>query len=343
MKREDLKNIGGIAVSIVLACIPVVVCLWFMRQTVKVGILDAKPTLNDSFGYWMAAKTFALAGFNGGYFTINEVPAPASFTHFYAYGPGYAIFFGLLGRLFSWQPYSIAVWNVVAISAAFFIYFRLTGASLLRQVIVVITAITSSWLMAYLPINMMEATSHITGIVIAGFLAFLYKQNRINYLWGIGALVFILLVSWPRLTWAPFTFVWAGVVTGQTKRTWKVIGLAVVAVVASWGMSRILSQTAAPAPGSFLAEILSVNNPNFLLALRNQMLNSMTQLNALYGEGAVKGSTMWSEAFFVLLQSAIVVAILILWWIGRLIFKLRKRVSGKYFLMVLSLQVWAER
>ena len=45
------------------------------------------PDVSDAVMYWHQIKTFVAVGFSGGYYTVGEQAAPASFTHFYAWGP----------------------------------------------------------------------------------------------------------------------------------------------------------------------------------------------------------------------------------------------------------------
>ncbi|WP_140048994.1 hypothetical protein [Devosia lucknowensis] len=54
------------------------------------------PAFSDDVTFNHQIRTFAAVGFSGGYYTIGELPPPASFTHFGAHGPFYPALYGLL-------------------------------------------------------------------------------------------------------------------------------------------------------------------------------------------------------------------------------------------------------
>lgn len=54
------------------------------------------PLFSDDVIFNHQIRTFATAGFSGGYYTVGELPAPASFTHFGLHGPLYPALYGLL-------------------------------------------------------------------------------------------------------------------------------------------------------------------------------------------------------------------------------------------------------
>lgn len=60
---------------------------------------QAAPLWSDEIFYWHQAQTFARAGLEGGYYTINEKPAAATWSPFYAWGAFVPIVQGAWARL----------------------------------------------------------------------------------------------------------------------------------------------------------------------------------------------------------------------------------------------------
>lgn len=67
------------------------------------------PVFSDDVTFNHQIRTFAAVGFSGGYYTVGEVPAPASFTHFGPHGPFYPALYGLLLWPFG-APVSGPIW-----------------------------------------------------------------------------------------------------------------------------------------------------------------------------------------------------------------------------------------
>lgn len=76
------------------------VLLGLSRETGQaLSLAQAAPLWSDEIFYWHQAQTFAKVGLKGGYYSINERPAAASWSHFYAWGAFISIEQGLWARL----------------------------------------------------------------------------------------------------------------------------------------------------------------------------------------------------------------------------------------------------
>ena len=161
------------------------------------------PVVSDAIMYWHQIKTFVAVGFSGGYYTLGEQAAPASFTHFYAWGPWYIALYGLIGKAVGWSLWSPILFDVAAVTLA------LLGAVLLirpngRQLVLVLLVLLTYWpLHLYLPVAMQESFHYVVAIVLAGvFYRLLVHEGAVpNKLLG-GALVMILGAALVRPTWA---------------------------------------------------------------------------------------------------------------------------------------------
>ena len=76
------------------------------------------PEMSDAIMYWHQIKTFVAVGFSGGYYTVGEEAAAASFTHFYAWGPWYIALYGLIGKVVGWNLWSPMLFDVAAVTLA---------------------------------------------------------------------------------------------------------------------------------------------------------------------------------------------------------------------------------
>src|SRR5467141_2945707 len=105
--------------AIGVAALPAVEVSILLYVFFRRRLLDHIPgVINDAIDYWLEAQAFRYAGFHGGYFTIDERPAPWSFSHFGSHGPLFPMIHGTLGRLFGWHPYSIPLFHLAFVTAA---------------------------------------------------------------------------------------------------------------------------------------------------------------------------------------------------------------------------------
>ena len=161
------------------------------------------PHWSDAIMYWHQIKTFAAVGFSGGYYTVGEEAAAASFTHFYAWGPWYIALYGLIGKAVGWTLWSPMLFDVAAVTLA------LLGCLLLirpnsRQLALVLLVLLTYWpLHLHLPRAMQEPFHYAVAIVLAGiFYRLLVREGAVPH-WLLGAaLVTIVGAALVRPTWA---------------------------------------------------------------------------------------------------------------------------------------------
>ena len=166
-------------------------------------LADFHPAKSDAIMYWHQIKTFVAVGFSGGYYTVGEEAAPASFTHFYTWGPWYIALYGLIGKAVGWTLWSPMLFDVAAVTLA------LLGAVLLirpnsRQLALVLLVLLTYWpLHLHLPRAMQEPFHYAVAIVLAGiFYRLLVREGAVPH-WLLGAaLVTIVGAALVRPTWA---------------------------------------------------------------------------------------------------------------------------------------------
>jgi hypothetical protein len=136
----------------------------FFRRT----LLDHVPgVVNDAIDYWLEAQAFAHAGFRGGYFTIDERPAPASFSHFGSHGPLFPMLHGTIGRLLGWHPWSIPMVHAALLTAALLFFARRIPLDGGGRILTMLGLATCWPLILFLPTSLQEGLH----LAVAVFLA----------------------------------------------------------------------------------------------------------------------------------------------------------------------------
>ena len=166
--------------------------------------------------YWHQIKTFAAVGFSGGYYTVGEEAAAASFTHFYTWGPWYIALYGLIGKVVGWNLWSPMLFDVAAVTLA------LLGAVLLirpnsRQLVLVLLVLLTYWpLHLQLPRAMQEPFHYAVAILLAGiFYRVLLHEDAVPHRLLAAALVMIVGAALVRPTWAVLLLPLVTIVTAQ--------------------------------------------------------------------------------------------------------------------------------
>ncbi|MEP7289255.1 MAG: hypothetical protein ABI947_26180 [Chloroflexota bacterium] len=220
----------------VVALLPALITLGLVRFYLGASLGDFIPSyqgeMNDSIHNWREIYTFNQVGFKGGYYTVNEIPARVGFTHYYAYGPAYPMFYGLIGRFTGWLPASPPIFNMVLITITLLgmlIWLRFDN----RQLAYVALLIVTFWpLLLYIPSNMMESLNHAFAFVLAAlFYEAIRHSGQVSIRFVIVGLVAILFAALFRLTWIllALPFLLVTLRNGSRSRLW-------IAVISAGGL-----------------------------------------------------------------------------------------------------------
>ena len=171
----------------------------YLRQR----LANFHPDDTDAILYWHQIKTFVAAGFSGGYYSIGEEGAAASFTHFFAHGPWFIALYGLIGKAVGWNLWSPMLFDVAAVTLA------LLGGLLLmrpnsRQLLLALLVLLTYWpLHLYLPVALQEPFHYAVAIILASiFYRLLVHEGAVPHRFLGAALVVILGAALARPTWA---------------------------------------------------------------------------------------------------------------------------------------------
>ena len=161
------------------------------------------PVVSDAIMYWHQIKTFAAVGFSGGYYTVGEEAAAASFTHFYAWGPWFIALYGLIGKAVGWSLWSPMLFDAAAVTLALLGGLLLMRPNVERLGLVLLVLLTYWPLHLYLPLAMQEPFHYAVAILLAGiFYRLLVHEGAVPHRLLGAALVLILGAGLVRPTWA---------------------------------------------------------------------------------------------------------------------------------------------
>jgi hypothetical protein len=190
-----------------LASIPAAVTLILLHLYLQVNVSQFMPDFyrvyNDSFFYWRQAYTFSAVGFDGGYYTLDELPAPAGFSRFYAHGPGYAVIYGLIGRVFGWHlpcPVWINLGLITLTLGGLLVALRTPFPYRLLLLGVVLFV----WpVLLYVPTGMSESLHHAGAVLIAYPLwRLITERNRLPKRVFAALLIILTILTLTRPTWS---------------------------------------------------------------------------------------------------------------------------------------------
>jgi len=237
-------------------------------------LINFHPAEIDEIVYQQEIATFKDHGFQGGYFSIDELVSKAGFTPFGAHGPVYAVFYGSLGKIFGWQVSSAPFYNLAVISLALIAFLWLTRPDR-KQTFFLILLLGLFWpFLYYIPSVMQESLHYALAILIAGFLIRFSKDAHPPFGLKIFATAVLIFASTLRLTWVIAAF--PIFILFSAKRTRKSIVISIIAAVLfslamaslySWWVSayqvgflyQLMQQTTFPDFFNLLARHLSEN------------------------------------------------------------------------------------
>ncbi|HSF20299.1 MAG TPA: hypothetical protein VLK65_32600 [Vicinamibacteria bacterium] len=227
--------------GIPLLALPSIAWLAIPPLVFGVSLFDYVPGFdNDEIHYWHEILTFSEVGFSGGYYTVDELPAPAAFSPFGTEGPAFAFLYGSLAKVFGWHPFSPAFYNAVLV------FFCLAGMSLLARspspasaLIAVLTA--TYWPLAIVaPTIMQEPLHNAAAILLAGvFYRFVRNDRSSGGSRWLGGLT-IAVMSTVRCTWSAFSapFLLLALPWSRMRAiVWSLVFVSLAFLVASWWAS----------------------------------------------------------------------------------------------------------
>jgi len=190
-----------IALAAMVVAAPTIITWVLVDGLLHATLFDYFPLASDELAYQRQIAAFVQAGFNGGYFTTYEQPAPWAFTHFSVHGPAFPVIYGLIGRIVGWHLYSGPMVNLAVLSLAIACFLILARLSQRQIVLAGGVFVTSWWLTLMAATTMQESLNQAFLIVIAGFAARLLDSDTTHRgTWLLGGLAILAIASVLRPT-----------------------------------------------------------------------------------------------------------------------------------------------
>ncbi|MBN8595691.1 MAG: hypothetical protein J0M33_28320 [Anaerolineae bacterium] len=236
----------------VLALLPLALSLLLTTVYLRVDFSHYLPQFyrvyNDAIYNWRQAYTFSAVGFDGGYYTVNELPAPASFSHFYAHGPGYPMIYGSIGRIFGWTLTSQIWINLTLVTLALFAVLSGLRPGLKQALLFVICSVAVWPVLIYLLTGMTESLHHATAILFSILMWRLIRDSATMQVRLYVLLISLLtLLTLTRPTWGVL-FIPVFMLRTKQWRFWKSILLAVLGFACFAVLFQIHIAVASPYP-----------------------------------------------------------------------------------------------
>lgn len=192
-----------LVLAILVIVAPAVITIFMVTHHIGVSFAQFVPWVNDEVSLWHQALTFGSHGLTGGgYYTLYELPAQASFTHYYAWGPFFPMLQGIFGRIFGWELYSGVIFNMIVLCGAI-AFFISVARPTLRQLALTGALLSTFWtLLVYIPTGMQETFQAAVAIALAAMFARLVSEGPAlsrSWQWALGST--LLFASLMRGTW----------------------------------------------------------------------------------------------------------------------------------------------
>jgi hypothetical protein len=189
------------AQGLVVALLPIVVCAALALHFFTASVRQAVPLENDEVAYWSQIAAFREAGFNTGYFVVNERPSAASFSRFGPHGPVYPVLYGLIARATGWRPYTSPIFGAILLAAAATFWWIRSRP---RRPLTAALLVASFWpLVLYLPTTMQEPLHFALAFVFAALVhPLIARDNGSSARVMITLAVCVVVAALIRPTWA---------------------------------------------------------------------------------------------------------------------------------------------
>jgi hypothetical protein len=293
--------------------IPGLMNLWLVAGYLGSDPFAYAPQWSDEIFHWHQVATFRVAGFQGGYYTVNEQPAPFAMSHFYTHGPVYPMLFGTLGRLAGWGFTSAPIMGALLTSLALGLFVFLTRPDW-KQLLLLGLMMLTFW-----PMHLYMATDmRLTFFVaIAIVLAACFYRTIVDprgasplFLTGFGLLLAAATVS--KLTWS-FLFLPYLLHIRQRLHLTVLQSCVLSAALILLGFG-VHSQLAAPYP-NFASELLQAFSFSFMQGAALLIEHAGTGLGDFFDR--------WQSPLWLMLRIQMLVTIV---WAG---FLIRGKANGQ--------------
>lgn len=318
------------ALSVLLIATPVLLSVVLLQAAWGVWLTDAFPFWSDEIWYWHQAQAFATAGFESGYYTIKEVPAPAEMSPFISWGMFVSIFQGIVAAIFDWQLNTLMLFNLATLTAALALLVWVLRPTIEQclMLIAFLAMFSPLWLYSFTTMFVVFELGVGAGLAV-GFIVLLRREQPTSRWVWISIVVVLVVASFLRLMWAVFFLPLIVLTAPQIKLSRFVLGIistALLGLFFAWATI----QTGAPYPSALTSQIVANlgSDPAQALAL---MVEHVTNNLNLLDDG---------ESYEVLYRQQLAVWTVMLFGLAGF-FAWRKRETARSELIAIGLILYA--
>jgi hypothetical protein len=149
--------VARLAIGAIVAALPALMTCALLAALFDATLLNYFPKVSDEIAYYQQTATFVTAGFNGGYFTNDEMPAPFAASHFGVHGPAFPVLYGMAGRVLGWSIQSGPIFNLGVLALAMVVFIAMTQPSVRQMLVLGVVILTSWWVTLMASITMQES------------------------------------------------------------------------------------------------------------------------------------------------------------------------------------------
>lgn len=248
------KQVLNLAVAILVVLTPLFSTQILLRVLIHSDLSHFQLNWNDEITYWQEVNAFKTAGFNGGYFSTEELVASLSFFHFGTHGPIYAIIVGFLARIFGWTLRSGPWFNIVFLSLALLIFLLLTRPDLRSKLFLIPTFLSVSTILFYIPSAMRESFIGALAIILGGVLIQLSKKKENPVIVPLLGVLTATVLSLLRINWVLVFYPLIYLIKPQRNLKWFFLS-AIIASAVSVLLIEFYMLSTSPYPYLFLYQL----------------------------------------------------------------------------------------
>ena len=183
--------------------IPVGICIGLVTLRLEADPFSYAPQWTDEVYNWHQIATYRTAGFEGGYYTVNEEPAPLSSSHFYNHGPVYPMFIGTLTGMLDWELYSVPLLNMLFTTLALVAFVLITRPDPAQTIMLGLTLLTFWPIHLFMASDMRFSFFSSFAIVLAAmFVKTILEPDRVSRFFIASLGITILLVTLSKVSWS---------------------------------------------------------------------------------------------------------------------------------------------
>lgn len=242
-----------------IAILPILASIALVRITLHSRLADFHPAWSDEVIYWQSINTFKEYGFNGGYFTFEELPAESGRIQMGTHGAAFAVLYGGIARILGWELNSGPEFNLFIIGIAIFLALWMMKPNYLQLVLFSLLIPLAFPMLFYLPSNMQESLNHALAILLGAFIIKVTKGGTSSPLLTLSGVLLVFIASLVRITWIFAFFPLIYFLLRNPKR--KVLKTLIISGVLSILAFQVFSWWTSPYPDWFFYNVFGPGIP----------------------------------------------------------------------------------